>query len=71
MGLRLLGGLTPASFLSEYWQKKPMLVRQAVPGFEAVRAPLFALESARRPAATRGIFQADAAASQPALPLVS
>lgn len=39
MGLRLLGGLTPASFLSEYWQKKPMLVRQAVPGFGGIARP--------------------------------
>ena len=39
MGLRLLGGLTPASFLSEYWQKKPMLVRQAVPGFRGIVPP--------------------------------
>lgn len=39
MGLRLLGGLTPASFLSEYWQKKPMLVRQAVPGFGGIALP--------------------------------
>jgi 50S ribosomal protein L16 3-hydroxylase len=30
---RLLGGLTPEAFLAEYWQKKPLLVRQALPGF--------------------------------------
>lgn len=29
----LLGGLTPQRFLDEYWQKKPLLVRGAVPGF--------------------------------------
>lgn len=29
----LLGGITPRQFLTEYWQKKPLLVRQAVPGF--------------------------------------
>ncbi|NMG33147.1 cupin domain-containing protein [Azoarcus sp. TTM-91] len=29
----LLGGLSPRQFLEEYWQKKPLLVRQAVPGF--------------------------------------
>ncbi|CBL47024.1 Conserved hypothetical protein [gamma proteobacterium HdN1] len=29
--LALLGGLTPEQFLSEYWQKKPLLVRNAVP----------------------------------------
>lgn len=30
---RLLGGLSPRRFLEEYWQKKPLLVRQALPGF--------------------------------------
>ena len=30
---RLLGGMTPETFLAEYWQKKPLLVRQALPGF--------------------------------------
>ncbi len=29
--LPLLGGLSPQQFLSEYWQKKPLLIRQAVP----------------------------------------
>ncbi|MGV6818858.1 MAG: JmjC domain-containing protein [Thiotrichales bacterium] len=27
----LLGGISPETFLKEYWQKKPLLVRQAVP----------------------------------------
>ncbi|WP_448565319.1 cupin domain-containing protein [Thalassotalea ganghwensis] len=27
------GDLTPAQFLSEYWQKKPLLIKQALPGF--------------------------------------
>lgn len=31
--LPLLGGLTARAFLREYWQKKPLLVRQAVPQF--------------------------------------
>lgn len=30
-GLALLGGLSRQQFLEEYWQKKPLLVRQAVP----------------------------------------
>ncbi|MDO9226667.1 MAG: cupin domain-containing protein [Pseudomonadota bacterium] len=30
---RLLGGITPETFMAEYWQKKPLLVRQALPGF--------------------------------------
>ncbi|MDB5877078.1 MAG: cupin superfamily protein, partial [Variovorax sp.] len=27
----LLGGLTPAQFMRRHWQKKPLLIRQAVP----------------------------------------
>lgn len=30
---QLLGGLTREAFLREYWQKKPLLVRGAIPGF--------------------------------------
>ena len=30
---RLLGGMTPETFLAEHWHKKPLLVRQALPGF--------------------------------------
>ncbi|MFT5643160.1 MAG: 50S ribosomal protein L16 3-hydroxylase [Janthinobacterium sp.] len=32
--LSLLGDITPAQFFSEYWHKKPLLIRQAVPGFK-------------------------------------
>jgi len=32
----LLGGMSPRQFLEEYWQKNPLLVRQAVPGFTGV-----------------------------------
>ncbi len=41
----LLGGMTPARFLSEYWHKKPLLIRQAIPDFRAPisREELFAL----------------------------
>lgn len=31
--LPLLGGLTPRAFLRDYWQKKPLLVRGAMPDF--------------------------------------
>jgi 50S ribosomal protein L16 3-hydroxylase len=31
--LSLLGGLTPARFMRDYWHKKPLLIRQAIPGF--------------------------------------
>lgn len=30
----LLGGLTPREFMRDYWQKKPLLIRQAIPGFQ-------------------------------------
>lgn len=33
---QLLGGITPRQFLAEYWQKKPLLIRQAIPGFTGV-----------------------------------
>ena len=32
----LLGGILPRQFLRDYWQKKPMLVRQAIPNFRGV-----------------------------------
>lgn len=43
--LTLLGGLTPAAFMKRIWHKKPLLVRQAIPGFAPLlpRAALFAL----------------------------
>ncbi len=37
--LQLLGGLTAREFLRDYWQKKPLLVRQAMPGFESPISP--------------------------------
>jgi 50S ribosomal protein L16 3-hydroxylase len=45
--LALLGGLTPRQFMKRHWQKKPLLVRGAVPGMAPVlsRAQLFALAS--------------------------
>jgi 50S ribosomal protein L16 3-hydroxylase len=43
----LLGGLSPAGFMRRHWQKKPLLVRQALPGVAppVSRAKLFALAS--------------------------
>jgi 50S ribosomal protein L16 3-hydroxylase len=35
----LLGGISPRTFLREYWQKKPLLVRGAVPGFKGLLTP--------------------------------
>ena len=34
--LTLLGGLTAAEFLRDYWHKKPLLIRQAIPDFKAL-----------------------------------
>lgn len=34
--LTLLGGLSVEEFLREYWQKKPLLIRQAIPGFKGL-----------------------------------
>ncbi|WP_330210115.1 ribosomal protein uL16 3-hydroxylase [Pseudomonas sp. AM4(2022)] len=33
--LQLLGGITAREFLRDYWQKKPLLIRQALPDFES------------------------------------
>jgi 50S ribosomal protein L16 3-hydroxylase len=43
--LALLGGLSPTAFMRRHWQKKPLLVRQAVAGIAlpASRAEIFAL----------------------------
>lgn len=35
----LLGGLSPAAFLREHWQKAPRLIRGALPGYRAPLAP--------------------------------
>ena len=35
----LLGGISPERFLREYWQKKPLLVRQAFPELENPLSP--------------------------------
>ena len=32
-GMQLLGGMSAEEFLRDYWQKKPLLIRQAVPDF--------------------------------------
>lgn len=43
--LPLLDGLSPQRFMQQYWQKKPLLIRQAIPGFQAPvsRSALFEL----------------------------
>ncbi len=37
--LSLLGGLTPSQFLAEYWQKKPLLIKNAIQNFEGLLNP--------------------------------
>ncbi len=37
--LHLLGGLTAREFLRDYWQKKPLLIRQAIPDFVSPLTP--------------------------------
>ncbi len=37
--MQLLNGLSPQQFLAEYWQKKPLLIRQAIPGFTGLLSP--------------------------------
>jgi 50S ribosomal protein L16 3-hydroxylase len=34
--LQLLGNITPAQFLRDYWHKKPLLIRQAIPAMKPV-----------------------------------
>ena len=36
MRMQLLGGLSATRFLSQFWQKKPLLVRDAIPDFKGV-----------------------------------
>lgn len=42
---QVLGGISPQRFLREYWHKKPLLIRQAIPGFIPIvpRDALFSL----------------------------
>ena len=39
MNKPLLGGLSAAEFLRDYWQKQPLLVRNAIPGFKGLLEP--------------------------------
>ena len=57
--LPLLGGLSPQQFMKRHWQKRPLLVRGAVPGLEPLLPPkeLFAL-AAREDVESRLVAQA-------------
>ena len=43
--LQLLGGISPAEFMRKYWQKKPCIIRNAIPNFKPLlsRPELFSL----------------------------
>ncbi len=58
VALAHLNGLTPAKFLRDYWQKKPLLIRNAFPNFEAplTQAEIFEL-AGREEAESRLISQ--------------
>ena len=36
---QILGGITPTQFLAEYWQKKPLLIKNAIPNFTGLLSP--------------------------------
>ena len=66
--LQLLGGISPKTFMQRYWHKKPLLIRQAIPGFKPLldRKALFDL-AARDDVESRLVVQAhtDADGTQP------
>ena len=37
--LSLLGNMTAEQFLADYWQKKPLLIRGAIPNFKNLLTP--------------------------------
>ncbi len=64
--LQLLGGLAPATFMQRHWQKKPLVIRQAIPGFEPPldRTDLLDL-AAQEEVQSRLVVQASAGGAQP------
>ena len=40
-----LGGMSVQTFLKEYWHKKPLLIRQAIPNFQAFYQPQDAIDA--------------------------
>jgi 50S ribosomal protein L16 3-hydroxylase len=63
--LQLLGGLTPKAFMQRHWHKKPLVIRQAIPGFKPLldRAALFDL-AAQEEVQSRLVVQASADGSR-------
>jgi 50S ribosomal protein L16 3-hydroxylase len=64
--LQLLGGLTAHAFMQRHWQKKPLLIRQAIPGFKPVldRSALLDL-AAQEDVQSRLVVQPGADGAQP------
>ncbi len=48
MNKALLGGISPARFLRDYWHKRPLLIRNAVPDFSGLLSPDAMLRLAMR-----------------------
>jgi 50S ribosomal protein L16 3-hydroxylase len=63
--LQLLGGLSPKTFMQRHWQKKPLVIRQAIPGFQPPldRADLVDL-AAQEDVQSRLVIQANPDAKQ-------
>lgn len=58
----LLGGLTPQAFMRRYWQRKPLLIRQALPGFRpALNASALRKLAGRDDVESRLIWREDGA----------
>ncbi|HEX3695807.1 MAG TPA: cupin domain-containing protein [Polyangia bacterium] len=56
--MSVLGGLSPAAFLRRHWQKRPLLIRQAFPGFAGIVSRDALLRLATRPdASSRLVIQ--------------
>jgi 50S ribosomal protein L16 3-hydroxylase len=55
--MQLLGGLTERKFLSQFWQRKPLLVRQAIGNFKGVLQAPELLALATRPAVESRIVE--------------
>jgi 50S ribosomal protein L16 3-hydroxylase len=64
--LQLLGGLAPKTFMQRHWQKKPLVIRQAFPGFVPPldRADLLDL-AAQEEVQSRLVVQATDGGKQP------
>ena len=61
MHIRALGGLSAQDFLRRHWQKKPLLVRGALPGFRGVASREQLLRLAARPDVESRLVRRDGA----------